>query len=649
MRRGWHVVLAYAGLAMLVTWPLMRGLTRNVAGDLGDPVFTMWVLSWDMQKLLALLRGDVAQFTSFFNANIFHPQPLTLAYSEHFIPQALQALPLYALTQNPILCYDLLFLSTFVLSGLGAYLLVRELTGDARAGFIGGLLFAFAPYRFPQTPHLQVLSSQWMPFVLYGLRRYFDSIGGAASSPGGRWRPLLGSAAALVVLNLSCGYYLMFFSPVVAAYVLWEVWQRRAWRSHRLWIQLGAAGTLVVVLTVPLLVPYLLVQQESHLERSSAELVRYSADVYSYATTSPLQMVWGTTARAFPKAEGDLFPGVVTLVLAIVGIIAWRDTGSAARPPLGLRPLHWVLLAVTVVHLVAAVVTTVNRRVTFDVGLFTMRMSNVNQLLGRAAIAAVILLVIAPELRARCGIFMRARGFFLAVLLGAMWLSLGPAPEALGRPVNLFGPYQLLFDYVPGFDGLRVPARFGMIIVLMLSILAGYGATVVGRYRGAAVVLSVLAVLFLCEGVSVPFIINGTSPLTDFATPEARLYPPSRAPAVYGAVAQESNVVLAELPLGQQDYDLRAMFYSIRHHARLLNGYSGFFPRHYGQLALALSDIPRHPEPAWSALRQSGATHVLVHERAWLDDQGAKTSTTLVTLGAREIFRDGPDVLIKLP
>src|SRR5262245_4364728 len=130
MRRPWHVVLAYLGVAVVATWPLIRGITRNVAGDLGDPVFTMWVLSWDMGKFLALLRGDVAQFETFFDANIFHPLPLTLAYSEHFIPQALQALPIYAITNNPILSYNLLYLSTFVLSGLGMYLFVRELTGD---------------------------------------------------------------------------------------------------------------------------------------------------------------------------------------------------------------------------------------------------------------------------------------------------------------------------------------------------------------------------------------------------------------------------------------------------------------------------------------------------------------------------------------
>ncbi|HZM59858.1 MAG TPA: hypothetical protein VFB85_08670 [Vicinamibacterales bacterium] len=647
MQRAWHAVVLYAAVAIVATWPVARGLDRNVAGDLGDPVLTMWVLGWNSDQLLAILRGDFGRLATYFDANIFHPAPLTLAYSELFIPQAVQALPLFALTGNPILCYNLLFLSTFVLSGLGGFLLVRELTGDARAGFVGGLLFAFAPYRFPQTPHLQVLSSQWMPFALYGLRRYFTSIDETASA--GRWRPLLGACAALVVQNLSCGYYLMFFEPFVAAYVLWEIWQRRAWRNRAIWLRLSAAAALVVILTLPLLIPYLLAHESLGLERGSAELVRYSADVYSYATASPQQAIWGETARAFPQAEGDLFPGLVPLLLALTGVVFWRSDVAAGRTPLRFRAIHWLLLAVTLVHAIAAVITTFNRRLTIDLGIATLRMSNVDQLLIRAVVAAVILLVLSPELRARCAAFMRARGFFLAALLAAMWLSLGPSPHALGRPVNLFGPYQLLYDLVPGFDGLRVPARFGMIVVVMLSVLGGYGAAVVARRRGGMVVLSALAVLFLTESVTLPFTVNGVSPLADLATPEARVYRPSRAPAVYHAVPRDMPVVLAELPLGQQDYDLRAMFYSMVHHARLLNGYSGFFPPHYGRLALALSDVPRHPDPAWTALKEFGATHVLIHEGVWPNNQGPNTTATLVSRGAHEIFRDGADVLLKLP
>src|SRR5687767_9563980 len=148
MRRAWQALAAYLGLAIIATWPLARGLGRDVAWDLGDSVFVMWALAWDGDHLLAILQGNLSGITTFFDANIFHPASLTLAYSEHFIAQAVQVLPVWALTGNPILCYNLLYLSTFVLSGLGAYLFVREITGNPRAAFVAGVLFAFAPYRF---------------------------------------------------------------------------------------------------------------------------------------------------------------------------------------------------------------------------------------------------------------------------------------------------------------------------------------------------------------------------------------------------------------------------------------------------------------------------------------------------------------------
>jgi hypothetical protein len=644
MQRAWHAAAAYLALAIVATWPLASGLGRDVPSDLGDPVFVMWVLAWDCQQLMAILRGEWSHLATFFDANIFHPLPLTLAYSEHFIAQAVQILPVWALTGNPILCYNLLYLSTFVLSGLGTYLFVRELTGNPRAAFVAGVLFAFAPYRFPQSSHLQVLSSQWMPFALYGFRRYFDSIGAQAS---GRWRALLGAAAALVIQNLSCTYYLMFFSPFVAAYVIWEIWQRRLWRRTRIWMQLTAAAVGVAALTLPLLLPYAAVQEQLQIARSRGELSMYAADVYSYATAVREQIVWGARARVFPKAEGDLFPGLVVISLALIGIATWRR--DAEFQPSPVSRLAWALLVIAALHLLVAGATLVYRRFTFDLGLFTMRVTNIDQLLIRAAVFTLVAALVSPGCRTRIAAFMRTRGFFVMALFAAMWLSLGLAPQTLGRPLNLTSLYQLFYSYVPGFDGLRVPARFNMIAVLMLAVLGGYGAVAMTRWRWATTALALATTAFFAESLVRPFPINGLGTLRDYATPEARVYRPARAPAAYRRLGQESDVVLAELPLGQPDYDTRAMFYSIVHNARLLNGYSGFFPPHYGLLTLTLSDIPAHAMSAWETLRSIGVSHVLVHEAAWLDDRGPRTTDALKQLGAAEIFRDGSDVILRLP
>ncbi len=663
---------AYLVLTLAATWPLARGLGRDVAWDLGDSVLVMWILAWNCEQIYRILGGDFSRIAGFFDANIFNPAPLTLAYSDHLIAQAVQIFPVYLVSGNPILSYNLLFLSTFVLSGLGMFLLVRELTGNATAAFVAGLMFAFAPYRVPQSSHLQVLSSQWMPFVVYGLTRYFNSR---------RLLPLGGAALALVLQNLSSGYYLLYFAPFAAAFVVWEIGTRSLWRDRRTWLDVSCAGLLVTGVTTPFLLPYAALREQwQAASRSVAEVSRFSADVYSYATAFSEQRVWGGVLQAFPKPEGDLFPGMVPLLLALIGIVAAGSLGrgftprqaghghptaqacAAGAPPTGppyvprsptmLAPrwLVWILAAATIGHGVAAALVLMVRRVTLDEGWFVLRMSNINQLLLRAAVALGLLLVVSPPVRTRFQAFMRERGVFVLGLAAALWLSLGPSPQSLGRPLTIAAPYGLLYEYVPGFDGLRVPARFAMIVAFMLAVLAGYGAQALTRYRAGRGALIVASIVFLLEATQIPFTVNGLEPLRGFTTPEARLYRPARAPAVYHEMArQPPDSVLVELPIGQPDYDLRAMYYSTVHWRPVVNGYSGFFPPHYGQLAAALSEMGRHPAVSLEALGASGATHAIVHEGAYLDTEGTDTSALLRGAGAAEIFRDGSDVLFLLP
>jgi hypothetical protein len=679
MASAWRALAAYTAIALVATWPLVRGLGRDVAWDLGDPLLNMWILAWDAEQLLGILRGDFSRLATFFDGNIFYPAPLTLAYSEHLLPQAIQILPIYAFTRNPILCYNLLFLSTFILSGLGTYLFVRELTGKPAAAFLAGLLFAFAPYRLPQSSHVQVLSAQWMPFALYAFRRYFSALAAGR----GTTRPLAGAAAALSLQNLSCGYYLFYFSPFAAGYAVWEMARHGVWRQWKVWAQLSSAAVAVVAVTVPFLVPYLVVNEQIRFERPRAEVVRYSADVYSYATAFAEQPVWGEVMRAFPKPEGDLFPGLVPLLLALIGVFGGgdvrrgRQTGLSSSPlpgtdthdaslppgphaqhppPLASGPWNlrsrWipaVLAAGCIAHFAAAGAALLYRRIVVDLWLFELRLSNVNQMLLRAVIFGVLLLLVSPAARSRARQFARDRGFFVVAAVVAMWLSLGPSPQAQGRPVELLSPYNFLFETVLGFDGVRVPARYAMVAVLMLSVLAGFGAARIARWRGAPILLAILAVAALAESVVLPFTVNGAGPIPGYNMPEARVYRPQRAPNVYKEFARQAPTgVLAELPLGKTDFDVRAVYYSTVHWRPLLNGYSGHYPPHYGKLALALSDVPRFSGEALEGLRAHGATHVIVHEGAFVGDLGVRTSATLQQHGARELYRDGADVLLEL-
>src|SRR6185295_17948983 len=160
--------------------------------------------------------------------------------------------------------------------------------------------------------HLQILSSQWMPFALYGFRRYFRSYAEheetnlALRVPrflrGTLWAAV--GAAAWLVQNLSCGYYLLFFSPVMLAYLVWELTTRSLWTSRRVLLTVGAACGVVFAVTGAFAVPYLELRALGFSPRSLEETMRFSADTYAYFTADPNLRLWGSDLRAWPQAEG---------------------------------------------------------------------------------------------------------------------------------------------------------------------------------------------------------------------------------------------------------------------------------------------------------------------------------------------------------
>lgn len=606
----------YLAIAVLYTWPLALGLTRDVPWDMGDPVLNIWILGWTADHLLRLVTRDLAAWTELWNANIFHPEPLTLAYSEHLVAQAAQILPVYAVTKNLILCYNLLFLSTFVLSGLGMFLWVRQLTGSAVGGFVAGLAFAFTPIRVPQFSHLQVLSSQWMPFVLFGLRRYFET---------GSRKALAGGAVALIAQNLSCGYFLLYFAPFVGLYALFEIVARQRVRDLAVWRDMIVTAVFVTVTTVPFLLPYLQLRGLGFPPRPLREVTAFSADVYSYLTAPSESWLWGRwlPLRLVPKPEGDLFASFAALGLAACGVAAsvrsaWRASAlSTANAPRGLR--RWLAqLAAPVAMIYGLFALTVLLGFGFTrVGPVPIRVTDVVRMAGFAAVAAAVRLLLVPRDRRLVASWLREWPAFcvLAAAL-ALLLSLGPTAKAWGEVTLKDAPYRHLYDSVPGFDGLRVPARYGVVVMVFLAALAGAGARALSRRwgtRGSAVAIAA-GVLVVVEALAAPIVINGVSPDSGVASQSARLRRGVDVPAVYQfARTLPPDAVLAEFPFGRIELEIRYMYYSTEHWRRLVNGYSGTFPPSYDERVPLLREPEKDPDRSWSALLASGATHAIVH------------------------------------
>lgn len=149
--------------------------------------------------------------------------------------------------------------------------------------------------------------------------------------------------------------------------------------------------------------------------------------------------------------------------------------------------------------------------------------------------------------------FRRSR---VVVLVGLALILLG----VLGS-LGLHSPFgRLLFEHVPLFKGIRVPARWAMIAYLGISLLASCGAFAIAHRRWTYVVL-----------VALLFVELRAAPIRWYLTTGDE-------PPVYAWLAhQRLQGAVLELPADQPS-TYPYLFWSHVHHQPLINGVSGFKP-----------------------------------------------------------------------
>ncbi|MGH9220060.1 MAG: hypothetical protein ACRD1W_12205 [Vicinamibacterales bacterium] len=627
--------VAYTSLSFVLTWPLVRGIGSDVPGDLGDSLLNMWILAWGAEHVPRLLTGSIS-WTGFWNGNIFHPEPLALALSEHLFGQTLQILPVYWLTGNIILCYNLLFISTFALSAFGMYLLVRDLTGNRSAAFLAGLIYGFLPYRIASVPHLQVLSSQWMPLTLFGLNRFLTT--GSRSA-------LVGGSIALVMQNWSCGYYLLYFAPFVPLFTIHRMWSLGRLRTVRTWISLSVAAVGTFVLTLPFLLPYRDAQQLFGFERPMGEVYFFSARLLSYLTASENARVYGDLLRANPRNEQELFLGFIPVLLAIISVGSALvqpespHTHASSIASRARRAVTVLLALAAATQFLALINVMLFGGLDATIAGIRLRATTPTRLAVQFLVAFGLLLAVSKRARDEALRAARAPVIMFACMIAlAVWLSFGPN----------YGLYGVLYDFVPGFNGVRVPARYAMIAGLFLAVLAGYGARRLCTLNSA--LCCAAAALILLEGAALPLEINRTWTQSE-AMPPARVYPRSQAPPVYTRLASlPAGTVVTEFPFGDAGWEIRYTYYAATHWKPITNGYSGNFPLPYKERVARLQRVAANPDAAWQSLRHAGTTHVVVHRNAFANSANADmVESWLKARGATEVerFPDG-DMLYSL-
>ena len=535
------VIGIFSVLAITSMHWVVRNISAALPGDLGDPLLNTWILAWDAERFLHGLDG-------FWDAPMFFPYPSSLAYSEHLLGVAIFTAPLQWLTDNPILVYNLAYLASFVLAGTGMYLLTTSITGSRLAGMIGGMAFAFLPYRADQASHLQVLLYGWMPVGLWGLHRYFYS---------GQRKMLIVFALAFVLQGFSNGYFFYFFAAIVVIVACVEVIYRVRQRPIML-VDLTCTALLMGAMVAPIAIAYLDVRTDMSLVRTRSEMVMFSADTTSYLHASPDLSLWGNTLQG-GGLETKLFPGFGLLTLAALGLIT---------------PFAFKTASKTNLKRLAATYGTV------------------------AAVSFVI--------------------------------SLGPEPSFDGILLTTTGPYDWLLSVIPGFDGLRVPARSAIAVFLGLAVLASIAMRcLVDRLsrRAAIAVTLVIMTVIAAEGYHtrrmVPFHPDG--PEAERATTEwLRQLPPG--PAIVLPFYERTDHV---------PNTMRSVYATLQHGHPLVNGFSGFSTPlvRYFEDSTKLRDYRQYND-VLNGLRAVGVRYVVIHGHRF---RNAEEVSILVTAIQNEV------------
>ena len=517
-RRGmpaWQAGLLYSLLTLAFTWPQV--LQLGTVPDNKDSYFNLWRLAWIAHQLLQ----DPVHL---FDANIFAPLPNALAFSDAILLEGLVAAPGIWAGLATVYVLNALVLTSFVACGLGAFLLVRELTDDAASAFVAGVIFAFAPYRFDHYHHLELLWAQWMPLTLWLCHRALKS---------GRLAHGVLAGCFFALQGLSCIYYAVFFAVVLAGLlpVLLTGVPRAIRRRVMVSLLSGAlvAGTVLGTYMVPYRAARTLVG-----DRDDGSVRVYSAGPAHYLAALPSSVIYGGVTGPLGSPEKRLFVGFVPLGLVLVAL--W--------PPLDRRRLAYA------VSLALAVDGTLGHR-----GLV----------------------------------------------------------------------YPWLREHVDVFMGLRVPARFGHLVLLGTSVLAGLGLArlrrgILATHRTlAGGVACAVGAMVVAEYLMWPMALVPVQTAPDQLSRWLRSQPPG---------------VVADLPLPRSTAEIAndavAAYRSTFHWQRMVNGYSGFYPPSYVGLWESTASLP--DDAALAALRRHGVTYVIVRQAGFETDRFA---AIVARLGSR--------------
>jgi hypothetical protein len=463
--------------------------------------------------------------------------------------------------------YNLSVLLSFAVSGFVVCWWVYRLTGRLFPGLVAGSLFAFSSFRVAHfiAGHLNLLGTQWLALYFMSLYQVLES-----STRSRAWIVLGGVSLGLVALTSQSYLYMTAILSVLFVLVHALV------RGPRFVLQraylAGLLGVFAVAAPLVLLaeVPFIEAMQAGMLPTRSVDAaIRNSAGMADYLLPATWNVVAGDfVAEHFDRSmwiESSLYLGIGASAMALIALIV-----PEGRPGKRATKRHLAILA-----------------------------------------GAALVLSLGPMFQC---------------FSGDSPARLPPAFAGFSHACEVTFPLpgELLYRYLPFYTSVRVPARYGVYVILFLSVLAGMGIADLAA-RGPRVRRSALIFLMLA------LIAADLEPWQVETTPVA-----PRA-MDYWLAAQPGEGAVVEFPTDRQANWILA-YYGLTHGKPIVGGQNVI--RFAGQDDLVLSEEGIPDEETLRRLRAIGVQFILVNT-GWYADIDAldDLEEALAGLGLDEAAR----------
>lgn len=453
-----------------------------------------------------------------------------------------------SIMMNEVLSYNLTILINLIASAITMFYLVYYCTKNRIASFLSGIIYAVCPYQFARLwQHFSLTFTEWMPLYLLALIKLYEYR---------RRKEILFAALTYVLVLLFDYHYAFFMFVTTILFVCYALFRKNVFEKGRLIKAYILACLLIIFLSLIIALPFL----RQHV------FVAHREVPFAWGMVKPFEDLFVQSARPLsyilPATVHPIF-GRFTEGFIGTGLYGYSLTEHALY--LGWIPLILAFVAIRRWRKMRKVRIVPFRDSTYHKENFYI-------------------------------------GFFILLAIAAWLFSQPPWWNLLG--FKLYTPSFFIYKALPMF---RAYCRFGIVLMLAIALLAGFGLKFILDKVKSPKTKIVLTCIF-----------TGLVLFEFWNWPPYKIIDISKVPAVYYWIKEKpGDLVIAEYPLDAGTPNVMYKFYQTRHEKKIINGtIPGTYANQVSQTIKKLSE----PKTA-GRLKGMGVRYALVHRDGYLETE----------------------------